>query len=173
MTNNNANLQQTSDPQGNLRDDLWWPCIQVILYIMHTSAKFQLLQEAPKHHFIIVGIQSFNRTFQALLFSKMGFNNNFHNPCNSQCTTRSSSSYPYLHIISNWVRGKLPPGREFEWINFSDSSHYKYKHFISSYRYDYMNPNYGYGSNYPSANPNYGNYAPLNQQGIWILSFCD
>ena len=47
------------------------------------------------------------------------------------------------------------------------------KHFISFYRYDYMNPNYGYGSNYPSANPNYGNYAPLNQQGIWILSFYD
>merc|ERR1719361_2582885 len=37
-------------------------------------------------------------------------------------------------------------------------------------RYHYMNPNYGYGSNYPSANPNYGNYAPLNQQGYYPVS---
>ena len=156
-----------------------WPCIQVllwdILYMMHTSAKFQLLQEAPKHHFIIVGIQSFNRTFQALLFSKMGFNNNFHNPCNSQCTTRSSSSYPYLHIISNWVRGKLPPWYRI-WMDqlefyITDLSLHIWAYLISFYRYDYMNPNYGYGSNYQSVNPNYGNYAPLNQQGIWILTF--
>lgn len=94
---------------------------------MHTSAKFQLLQEAPKRHFIIVGIQLFNRTFNPFqaIFSKMGFNNN---PCNSQCTTRSSN-YPYLHIISNWVRGKLPPGTEFEWINWNFMPYITHSHY--------------------------------------------